>query len=138
MAADSDCNIGTMIENVLGLPHTLAPPSTPLESWTSSSFQHLISNLFLHSKDAYNNAITANLTAQHLAHLIHEHQFEQSTEAIAVEIDKEPIIDSATINSLIAQKVKESTRQLCHELANAQSQEEEKQEGPTKKNPNTT
>ena len=94
--------------------------------------------MFLHSKDAYNNAITANLTAQHLAHLIHEHQFEQSTEAIAVEIDKEPIIDSATINSLIAQKVKESTRQLCHELANAQSQEEEKQEGPTKKNPNTT
>ena len=133
MAADCDCNIGTMIANALGLPHTLAPPSTPLESWTSSSFQQLISNLFLHSKDAYNNAITTNITSQHLANLIHEHQLEQTTEATAIEIDKEPIIDSATINSLIAQQVKEATKHLCCELANAQSQEKNKTRGANKK-----
>ena len=122
ITADCDCNNGTMIPNALGLPHTLASPSTPLESWTSSSFQQLISILFLHSKDAYNNAITANITAQRLANLIHEHQLEQTTEATAIEFDKEPIIDSATINSLIAPQVKEATRHLCRELANAQSQ----------------
>ena len=115
-----------MIPNALGLPHTLASPSTPLESWTSSSFQQLISNLSLHSKDAYNNAITTNITSQRLANLIHEHQLEQTTEATAIEIDKEPIIDSATINSLIAQQVKEATKHLRRELANAQSQEKKK------------
>ena len=86
-------------------PHTSTPP---LESWTSSSFQQLISILFLYSKTAYNNAITTNFTAQHLGNLTHENKFDLSTGATAIEIETKPIIACAAINSLTAQQVKEA------------------------------
>ena len=131
MASNCNCNIETLLATALGLPNTPAPPGTHLDNWTSGSFQQLIITIFIHSNEAYNNAISANLTAQRLANLSHEHWLEQTTEAMAIEIDKEPIIDSATINSLIAQQVKEATKHLCRELGQAQSSKK-KQRGPQK------